>query len=256
MLIDTHAHLDSDAFDADRADVIARALAAGVERMIAVATHATSAEQCLALAAQYPQVYASVGIHPNYPQQLNDAEWQRIVTLAKLPRVVALGETGLDRHWHDTPFDVQQEFFARHLRLSRETGLPVIIHTRECDADALAMLREEFTRGPIHGVMHSFSGEAATAVECVQMGLHISFAGMVTYKKNDALRAIAQAVPDDRLLTETDCPYLSPEPKRGKRNEPANVVHTAACLAQVRGITAERLAELTSDNARRLFRLS
>lgn len=255
MLIDTHAHLDSDSFDADRGEVIARAIAAGVERIIAVATTAASAEQCIALAAANDGVFASVGIHPNYPAELNDGEWTRIVALRRSPKVVALGETGLDRHWNDTPFPVQQAFFERHLQLSRETGLPVIIHTRECDADALDMLRSARKLGPLNGVMHSFSGQADTAAECVDLGLHVSFAGMVTYKKNVELREIARSIPDDRILVETDCPYLSPEPKRGKRNEPANVVHTAQCIADVRGITFEQLAELTTANARRLFKL-
>jgi TatD DNase family protein len=255
MLIDTHAHLDSDDFVENRDEVIARAIAAGVERMIAVATNASSAERCIAIAAQHTGVFASVGIHPNYPANLTDVEWPRIVELTKSPKVVALGETGLDRHWNDTPFPVQQEYFDRHLRLSLETGLPVIIHTRECDADTLEMLRAARQRGPLNGVMHSFSGEAATAAECIELGLHISFAGMVTYKKNGVLREIAKSVPDDRILVETDCPYLSPEPKRGKRNEPANVVYTAQCVADVRGMSLEQLSQLTTANAKRLFRL-
>jgi TatD DNase family protein len=166
---------------------------------------------------------------------------------------VALGETGLDRYWDRAPFDLQQEYFDRHLRLSQQRGLPFIVHTRESDADVLAMLREARARGPLAGVMHSFTGAAQTAAECVELGLYISFAGMVTFKKSDALRAVAASVPAERILVETDSPYLSPHPLRGRRNEPANVAHTAACLAEVRGQSLPNFSAQTTLNARRLF---
>ena len=169
--------------------------------------------------------------------------------------MVALGETGLDRHWDYSPLAVQQDYFDRHLRLSREHDLPFVVHTRQSDAEVLAMLREARTRGPLRGVMHSFTGTAETAAECVELGLYISFAGMVTFKKSHDLRAVAAAVPPDRILVETDSPYLSPHPLRGKRNEPANVMHTAACLAEVRGQSADAFAAQTTANARALFQL-
>jgi TatD DNase family protein len=173
------------------------------------------------------------------------------------PRVVAIGETGLDRHWDFTPFDMQQNYFDRHLRLSQERGLPFIVHMRDCDEDILVMLREARERGPLDGVMHSFTGGRTMAEECIAMGLYISFAGMVTYKKSDELRAIAAVVPADRILIETDSPYLSPEPMRKiKRNEPAHVRHTAECLAKVRGVSLEEFAAQTTANARRLFLLA
>ena len=158
------------------------------------------------------------------------------------PRVAALGETGLDRHWDYTPFDVQQDYFDRHLRLSQQTALPFIVHTRDSDADVLAILREARLRGPLAGVMHSFTGTSETAAECLELGLYISFAGMVTFKKSDDLRSVAKSIPANRILIETDSPYLSPHPLRGKRNEPARLVHTAECLARERGVSLDEFA--------------
>ena len=255
MLIDTHAHLDDDKFDADRNEVVARAQSSGVEQIIAIGTTAADSASVIKLAHRYDGVFASVGIHPNYAAQTQPDDWDRIVTLAQQDRVVALGETGLDRYWHDTPFDVQQDYFDRHLKLMQQTGLPVVIHMRDCLADVLAMLRDAHQRGPLHGVMHSYTGDAAAAAECCQMGLYISFAGMVTYKKSQHLRDVAAAVPPDRILVETDSPYLSPEPLRGKRNEPANVVHTARVVAAARGLSFHDFAAISTANARRLFKL-
>jgi TatD DNase family protein len=168
--------------------------------------------------------------------------------------VVGVGETGLDRHWDFTPFPLQEDYFARHLALSRQRNLVVVIHCREAEADVLRMLREEFDRhGPIKGVMHSFSGDEALAKDCLAMGLHISFAGMLTYKNAEALRDVAKGISRDRLLVETDCPYLAPVPMRGKRNEPAFVLHTATCLAGLRGVGLDQIAEQTTLNAEELF---
>ncbi len=254
-LIDTHAHLDQDDFDADRADVIARAHAAGVETIVAIGTTGDSSAEVVRIAHDYPGVFAAVGIQPNYCSQVQPDDWDRIVQLSTEPRVVAIGETGLDRYQKFAPFELQQDYFDRHLRLAQERGLPFVVHTRESDADVLAMLREAAARGPLSGVMHSFTGTAETAAECVTLGLYISFAGMVTFKKSDALRGVAVTIPGERILIETDSPYLSPQPLRGKRNEPANVVYTAACLAEVRGVSPEEFAVQTTTNARRLFRL-
>ena len=255
-LIDTHSHLDSDDFDADRAEVISRAMAAGVERMIAIAVTAESSAAVVRLAAENDSVYAAVGIHPNYTAEAKPEDWNRIVALVDQPRVVALGETGLDRFRDHSPFALQQEYFARHIALSQERGLPFIVHMRQSEADVLEMLREASRRGPLSGVMHSFTGDEAKARECLALGMYISFAGMVTYKKSDALRTVAATIPADRILVETDSPYLAPEPFRGKRNEPANVVHTAACLAAARGESAEDFANQTTANARLLFKLA
>jgi TatD DNase family protein len=257
QLFDTHAHLDQPEFDDDRDEVLARARAAGVEHILAVGISADTSQVALELASQHACVFAAVGMQPNYLVDAQPGDWDRVVEMVGQPGVVAIGETGLDRYWDFTPFDLQQDYFDRHLRLSQKSGLPFIVHMRDCDDDILVMLREARQRGPLNGVMHSFTGSREMMDECVAMGLHISFAGMVTYKKSAELREIAAAVPDDRILIETDSPYLSPEPVRKiKRNEPAHVQHTAACLAEVRGITADAFASLTAVNAKRLFRLA
>jgi TatD DNase family protein len=253
-LFDTHAHLDQPEFDADRAEVVARAREVGVAGIVAIGISAATSEVCVRLAAEFEGVHAAVGMQPNYIAEAKAGDWDRVLAMVKRPGVVAIGETGLDRHWDFTPFDLQQDYFDRHLRLSQQCGLPFIVHIRDCDEDVLVMLREAHARGPLAGVMHSFTGSHAMAEECLAMGLYISFAGMVTYKKSDELRAIAAAVPADRILIETDSPYLSPEPVRKiKRNEPAHVRHTAACLAEVRGVSLEAFSTQTTANARRLF---
>jgi TatD DNase family protein len=255
QLFDTHAHLDQPEFDDDRAEVIARARAAGVTHIVAIGISADTSQVCVDMAAEFEGVFAAVGMQPNYLADARPDDWDRVVALVNQPGVVAIGETGLDRYWDFTPFDMQQDYFDRHLRLSQQCGLPFIVHMRDCDEDILVMLRDAHRRGPLAGVMHSFTGSRAMAEECLAMGLYISFAGMVTYKKSDELRAIAATVPADRILIETDSPYLSPEPVRKiKRNEPAHARHTAACLAEVRGATLEAFAAQTTSNAQRLFR--
>lgn len=257
LLFDTHAHLDQEEFDEIRDVVVERAHAAGVATMIAVGTTVAASRKCVELAGRYEGVYAAVGLQPNYIAECGPDDWVEIERLASAPRVVAIGETGLDRHWDFTPFELQQDYFDRHMALAGRLDLPFIVHMRDCDADIMAALRAEHARrGPLRGIMHSFTGDAEMAAECVQLGLHISFAGMVTYKKSQPLRDCAATIPNDRLLIETDCPYLSPEPVRGKRpNEPAYVAHTATCLATVRGRRPSELAQLTAENARQLFRI-
>ncbi|MEX0936304.1 MAG: TatD family hydrolase [Pirellulales bacterium] len=256
MLFDTHCHLDQDEFDADRDEVVNRAVEAGVGTIIAVGTTATSSEKCIRIAGQFDSVYAAVGIQPNYVAEAGAGDWDRVVEMADHGRVVAIGETGLDRHWDYSPFDQQQDFFDRHLRLSQQKDMAFIVHMRDCEADVMAMLRDARGRGPLRGVIHSFTGDAAMAAECVELGTYISFAGMVTFKKSDALRQCAAGIPMDRLLIETDAPYLSPHPVRSqRRNEPANLRHTAECLADVRELPLEELARQTTANARRLFKL-
>jgi TatD DNase family protein len=253
-LIDTHAHLDDEQLRDDLPGVLERAAAAGVVRVVTVATTGPSSAACVALAAQHPSLSATVGIHPNHAAQAGPTEWDDVLRLVGSPGVVAVGETGLDRHWDFTPFPLQEEYFSRHLELSRRTGLPLVIHCREAEADVLRMLRADFDRhGPLRGVMHSFAADAATAGACLEMGLYLSFAGMLTYKNAQALRDVAKGVPADRVMVETDSPYLAPVPLRGKRNEPALVRHTAECLAGVLGKTREETAALTTRNARALF---
>ncbi len=254
-LFDTHAHLDQDEFAVDRAETIERARQANIGTILAVGVTAGSSAACVQLAGDHAGLYAAVGIQPNYCAQAAAGDWDAILALVDRPEVVALGETGLDRYWDYAPLELQQDYFDRHLRLSQKTDLPFIVHTRDSDAEVLSMLREARSRGPLAGVMHSFTGTSETAAECLELGLFISFAGMVTFKKSDSLRAVARSIPDDRILIETDSPYLAPHPLRGKRNEPANLIHTASCLARERGQSLDEFARLTTANARRLLRL-
>ncbi|MGI8979429.1 MAG: TatD family hydrolase [Pirellulaceae bacterium] len=255
MLFDTHAHLASEHLAADLPGVLNRAKAAGVTSILSVGTDLASSRRCRELAATSEGVLASAGIHPTHAGEAVATDWDEIVRLAQDDtHVVALGETGLDNYWKDVPFALQQDYFDRHLRLSQQLQLPFIVHQRECMAEILVMLREAALRGPLRGVMHSFTGTADEAAECLGLGLHISFAGMVTFKKSDDLRAVAKSIPADRILVETDSPYLSPEPFRGKRpNEPARVVHTAECLAEARGVSLAEFAQQTTANASALF---
>jgi TatD DNase family protein len=253
-LFDTHAHLDDPQFAGDLSEVVQRAAQAGVTKIVTIATTVQSSRAALELARTYPILAATVGIQPNCVAASGPDDWDLITGWAHERDAVALGETGLDRHWHDTPFDQQEDYFARHLSLARATGLPVVIHCREAEADVLRMLRADFERhGPVQGVMHSFTGSAETASACIAMGLYISFAGMVTYKNAVELRQVARTIPGDRLVIETDSPYLAPVPHRGKRNEPAHVRLTLECLARERNEDAYCLAEQTTVNARQLF---
>jgi TatD DNase family protein len=255
-LIDTHAHLDDDRFADDLPAVLERATAAGVVNTLTIGVDLPTSRAAVALAARFPQVKAVVGIQPNHVGEAADADWGEVQQLAADPLVVAVGETGLDRHWDRAPFPLQQDYFWRHLGFARTLGKPVVIHCREAEAEVVEMLRGDHRQfGPIRGVMHSFSGDVATMRACVEMGLHISFAGMVTYKNAEDLRAVAAAVPLERLLVETDSPYLAPVPVRGKRNEPAFVRHTAECVAKVKGVSVDELCEATTRNARQVFGL-
>lgn len=255
QLFDTHCHLDEPAFDGDRDEVLARARAAGVIGLLTIGTTADSSVKAAKLAKQHNDIFAAVGIQPNYVAEEKPGDWDRIVELAEEDRVLAIGETGLDRHWDYTPFPAQIEAFDRHLELSRTTGKPFIIHCREAEADVVAQLRSASKSGHLNGVMHSFAGDLATAEACLELGLYISFAGMVTFKRNDALRAVAKAVPLDRILIETDAPYLAPMPHRGKRNEPAYIGHTATVLAEVHRLTPTEFSAVTTENALRLLDL-
>ena len=253
-LIDTHAHLDDARFADDLPDVLARAVSTGLERIITIGVDVSTSRAAVRLANHHPMIVAAIGIQPNHVAEITLGDWDEILRFSTDPRVVAIGETGLDRYWDRAPFPLQQEYFAKHLELVRQVRKPVVIHCREAENDVVSVLRTEFdAHGPIRGVMHSYSGDDATAQACLAMGLHISFAGMLTYKTAEALRGVAKNVPLDRLLVETDSPYLTPVPHRGKRNEPANVLHTANCLAKIHNMPLEVIAEQTTINARKLF---
>lgn len=255
LLFDTHCHLDEEAFDVDRAEVVTRASAAGVSRLLTIGTTAPTSRRAVEIAAQFPSVYAVVGIQPNYAAQAAAGDWEEIEKLAGEVKVVGIGETGLDRYWDYAPFDVQVDYFRRHLDLARRLDLPFVVHCREAEDDVVAELNRAAEAGALRGVMHSFTGGAETARACLQLGLFISFAGMVTFKKSHLLREVVKEIPLDRILVETDAPYLAPQPMRGKRNEPAFVKATAECLAEIFGIPFAEFARQTTDNACRLFRM-
>ncbi len=252
-LFDTHTHLDQEEFHEDREAVLARARQAGVNRILVVGISASSSCQAVALAEQHPEVFAAVGIHPNYAAGAQEGDWEQVLRLVEHPKVVAIGETGLDRHWDFTPFELQVEYFRRHLELARRTGLPVVVHSRECDQEMLEEMGRAMEQGPVRGVMHSFCSPPEVAQQYLQWGLYLGFTGMVTYRRNEWLRRLVAQVPEDRLLVETDSPYLAPVPHRGKRNEPAWVAEVAACVAQARQVSLEHLAQQTTQNALRLF---
>lgn len=254
-LFDTHAHLFDERFHADLPKVLERAVAAGLERIVCLGIDRESSRESVRIARQYPTVAAAVGIQPNHVAEAKPGDWEEVVKLAETePSVVAIGETGLDRYWDRTPFSQQEEAFVRHIALARRLGKPFVIHCREAEADVVRVVRAETAaHGPVRAVMHSFSGDMLTALSCLEMGLFISFAGMVTYPNAQSLRDIAREVPLDRLLVETDCPYLAPQPVRGKRNEPAFVAHTVAVLAQVKGVTMAEIEERTTRNAKAFF---
>ena len=263
MLIDTHAHLSFPEFVDDLPQVIKRAHAADVGRIVSVATDLESAQRTLAVAERFPNVFAALGLHPNDASPSSLQLSAELARLADNPKVVAIGETGLDYH-REAKSDAilrqqQKDLFWAHLKLAMERHLPVIIHNRDADADTLQILRAHGRNLPKEwrpwGVMHCFAGNTEVAWECIELGLLISFTGIVTFKNADALREVAGAVPLESLVLETDSPYLAPVPQRGQRNEPAFIPHIAGALAQIKNVPVEELARITSANARRLFKL-
>jgi TatD DNase family protein len=256
-LIDSHAHLDSEDYAADLDDVVARARAAGLERIVCVGLWRApgSFGNALALAARDPGFFAAtVGIHPHECARVPEEDWDRHDALARDPRVVAVGETGLDFHYDHSPRPVQEASFRRSLATARAAGKPVVVHVREADDACARVLREEGLP-PAGGVIHCFTGDAAAARAYLDLGLHVSVAGVLTFRTAEAIREAVRIVPRDRLLVETDCPFLAPVPHRGRRNEPAHVVETARKVAELWGATLEEVAAATTANVKRLFRL-
>jgi len=254
MLIDTHCHLDFDRFDEDRDAVLQRATAASVERIIVPALDLENCAQVLALADHYAEVYAAVGVHPNSTVMWESTWLDSVRLFAAHPKVVAVGEIGLDYYWDDSPKEVQHEALAAQLELAAELELPVIIHNRDASEDVLRLLAESPLAGRERpGVLHSFSTESAVAEAALKMGFYIGITGPVTFKKADDLRAVVAKLPLDRILVETDAPFLAPQQRRGKRNEPAYVAYVAEQIAALHGLSSEELARITTRNARRLF---
>ncbi len=253
MLVDSHCHLDYLAKDGDLEEVVERARAAGVGRMLTISTKLSEFASVRAIAERYDEVFCSVGVHPHEAEGEGQRTPERLVALAAHPKVVGIGETGLDYYYEHSPRAQQRESFRAHIRAARETGLPLIVHSRDADDDTVAVLREGQAEGPFTGVIHCFTAGPGLAEAALDMGLYISVAGIVTFKKADELRATVAEVPMERLLVETDAPYLAPVPKRGKRNEPAFVAHTAAALAELKGVEADELVRVTGENFLTLF---
>lgn len=253
MLVDHHCHLDFPQFAEDRDGIVARAAKAGVGVMVTISTRIRRFPEIVAIAEKYPNVYCSVGTHPHQADEELGIETGEIVKLAGHPRVVAIGEAGLDYYYkHSTP-ENQAQGFRRHIAAARITGLPLEIHTRDADDDTQTILEDEHAKGAFPAILHCYTGGMKLAMRAVELGLYVSFSGVVSFKKSESLRDIARAVPLDRILVETDAPFLAPEPFRGKTNEPAFVVHTAAAIAKARGITPTELADATTNNFFRLF---
>lgn len=253
MLVDSHCHLDYLAADEDLDAVVARAREAGVGTMLTISTRLSRFAEVTAIAERYPDVWCSVGVHPHEAGEEGQSNTERLLELARHPRVVGIGESGLDYYYDNAPREAQRRSFRAHARAAQESGLPLIVHARDADDDVAAILREARGDGAYNCVMHCFSSGRRLAEAALELGFSVSFSGIVTFKKADELRGIARDVPLERLLVETDAPYLAPVPRRGKRNEPAYVAHTAAALAEVKGLTPEELARATTDNFFRLF---
>ena len=253
MLVDHHCHLDFPDFEATLPEVVARAHAAGVSTLVTISTHIRSFDRIRAIIERYPHVFGSIGTHPHNADQEHGITPAEIIAISQHPKVVAIGEAGLDYFYQKSTAQNQADGFRAHIQAARETGLPLEIHTRDADADTLALLTAEHEKGAFPAVLHCYTGGRELALRAVDMGLYVSFTGVVTFKKSQALRDLACEIPIDRILLETDAPFLAPDPFRGRPNEPAYVTHTAAALAKARGITPVAFATATTDNFFRLF---
>jgi TatD DNase family protein len=253
MLVDSHCHLDFPDLAGEVVGIVMRARAAGVGRIVTISTRVKRHDELLAIAERFPDVFCSVGTHPHQAHEELDLTVTDLVARTSHPKVVAIGEAGLDYHYDFSPRDAQEKGFRNHIAAARATGLPLVIHAREADDDVVDILEEETGKGAFPAVLHCFTGGRELAQRAIALGLFISFTGILTFKTSDKLRAIAAELPSDRILVETDAPYLAPGRYRGKRNEPAFVVETANVLAQVRGISFAEIARQTTDNFFRLF---
>ena len=253
MLVDSHCHLDFPDFASELDDVVARARAAGVGRIVTISTRVKKHGQVLAIAEKFPDVFCSVGTHPHNAQEETDVTAQDLIERAKHPKVVAIGEAGLDYHYDKSPRDLQANSFREHIAAARATGLPLVIHTREADEACGRILEEEMAKGSFRAVLHCYTGGRELAMKAISLGLSISFTGILTFKKSQALRDLAAELPADRIMVETDAPYLAPGKFRGKRNEPAYVVEVAKVLAETRGVSLEEISRQTTENFFRLF---
>lgn len=252
MLFDTHVHLNAEQFNDDLQEVIDRAVAEGVTNMVVVGFDEVTIKKAIELSEEYDFIHASVGWHPVDAIDMTPEHLDWLKELANHPKVVALGEMGLDYYWDKSPKEIQKEVFRKQIRLAREVKLPIIIHNRDATADIVEILKEE-NAGEVGGIMHCYSGSVETALECIDMNFYISLGGPVTFKNAKKPKEVAESIPLDRLLVETDCPYLTPHPYRGKRNEPAYVKLVAEEIAGLKGLSFEEIAEATTQNAKKLF---
>jgi TatD DNase family protein len=253
MLVDSHCHLDFPDFADDLDGIIARAAAAGIGRMVTISTRVRKLDRLIAIAECYDNVYCSVGTHPHNADEEDGISPDELIALTRHPKVVALGEAGLDYFYDNGSPDAQARGFRAHIAAARATGLPLVIHTREADEDCGRILQEEAEGGSFRAVLHCYTGGRELAMKAVSLGLYIGFTGILTFKKSEALRALAAELPADRILVETDSPYLAPGKFRGKRNEPAYIVEVAKVLAETRGVSLEEISRQTTDNFFRLF---
>jgi TatD DNase family protein len=256
MYVDSHAHIEMGDFNNDREEVIRRALEAGVDLIVDIGDGDLSHDSHAAafkVAEQYPFIFTTVGVHPHEARLLDEELYSRLSDMARHSKVIAIGEIGLDYHYDHSPREVQREVFRNQLRLARSCELPIVVHTREAEQDTMQIIREEWAGSGMAGVIHCFTGTRWLADAAVELGFYISFSGVLTFKKAGDLRETASAVPMDRILIETDCPFLAPEPHRGQRNEPAYVIETARRLGELRGYDTEEIGRITSDNFRRAF---
>ncbi|ABE39947.1 TatD-related deoxyribonuclease [Rhodopseudomonas palustris BisB5] len=253
MLIDSHCHLDFPDFADDLDGIVARAAASGVGRMVTISTRVRRLPELLAIAERFPNVYCSVGTHPHHVDEEDGISADELVALAQHPKVVAFGEAGLDYFYEHGARDAQERGFREHISAARATGLPLVIHTREADADCGKILADEMGKGAFRAVLHCYTGGRHLAMQAIDLGLSISFTGILTFKKSQSLRDLAAELPADRVMVETDAPYLAPGKYRGKRNEPAYVVETAKVLAEIRGVTLDEITRQTTENFFRLF---
>ncbi|MCK9919239.1 TatD family hydrolase [Microbacteriaceae bacterium K1510] len=253
MLVDSHCHLDFPDFAAELDAVVARAKAAGVGRLVTISTRVKKHAQLIAIAEKFPEVFCSVGTHPHHADEELDIDAEALIAIAAHPKVVAIGEAGLDYHYDTGPRENQAKSFRQHIEAARKTGLPLVIHARDADADMAQILTEEAGEGPFKAVLHCFTAGRELAFTAVELGHYIGFTGILTFKNSENLRQIAKDLPADRILIETDSPYLAPVPYRGKRCEPAYVAETAKMLASVRGVSPADIARQTTENFHRLF---
>ncbi len=253
MLVDSHCHLDFPDFAAELDAVVSRAKSEGVGHMLTICTRVWKFPEVLAVAERFPEATCSIGTHPHYATEEKGITAAEIVAQARHPRVVAIGEAGLDYFYQKSSREDQEAGFRTHIAAARETGLPLVIHTRDADPDTVRILREEMAAGPFKALLHCYTGGRDLAMTGVELGLYVSFSGILTFPKSEALRELAAALPLDRLLVETDAPFLAPQPLRGKRNEPSYVRHTAKVLAEIKGVSAAEIASATTANFFRLF---